>query len=127
MRLLVSLAVAGLMAAGTTARADDPPEGSIGIKVKVDDGKLVVESTIKDSPAEKAGLKADDVIVKIDDHAVKEKDLTQEDLEAAVKEIVKHKPGDKIKVTVKREGKEKSIDVTVGKRSEIFPKDKDKE
>lgn len=120
MRLLVSLMAVGVGAVGV--RADDPPEGSIGVMIKIDDGKLVVVSTISGSPAEKAGLKADDVIVKINDHVIKEKDLTQEDLEAAAKEIVKHKPGDKIKVTIKRDGKEMALDVTVGKRSEIFPK-----
>jgi S1-C subfamily serine protease len=121
MRLLVAFAVVGLLAAAPV-RADDPPEGSIGVMLKIDDGKLVVVSTVSGSPADKAGLKADDVIVKVNDHVVKEKDLTQEDLEAAAKEIVKHKPGDKINVTVKRDGKEMALDVTVGKRSEIFPK-----
>ena len=49
-----------------------------------------------------------------------------EGLQEAVKEIVKHKPGDKIKVGIKRGDKDMTIEVTVGKRSEIFPpKDKD--
>ena len=119
MRLLVSLAVATLLSAGAAARADDPPEGSIGVQVKVEDGKIIVVSTIEKGPAEKAGIKANDVILKVGD-------FKAENLEDTVKEIVKHKPGDKLKVTVEREGKEKVIEVTVGKRSEIIPK-KDKE
>ena len=119
MRLLVPLALAGLLTAGSAVRADDPPEGSIGVMIKFEDGKIIVVSTIEKSPAEKAGLKADDVILKVND-------VKAENVEDTAKEIVKHKPGEKIKITVDRGGKEKVIEVTVGKRSEIF-KEKDKE
>jgi C-terminal processing protease CtpA/Prc len=126
MRAFVSF-VAVMLFASPVVRAEDPPEGSIGVQIKIDEGKIVVVGTIKDSPAEKAGFKMDDQILKINDYKVVEKDATMDDLVAAVKEVVKHKPGTKIKVTVKRDGKEKEIDVTVGKRSEIFPKEKEKE
>ena len=123
MRLPVAFALAGLLVTGSLARAED--EGSIGVQIKIDDGKIVVVEPIKGSPAEKAGLKADDVIVKIDDYKVKD-NVQQEDLEEAVKEITKHKPGEKIKIGIKRGDKDMTIEVTVGKRSEIFPK-KEKE
>ena len=126
MRLFVSFALAAaLVAFGPATRADDPPEGSIGVRVQIDDGKIVVVEPVKGSPAEKAGIKTDDVIIKVDDFKVKEKDLTNDDLQAVVKEITKHKPGEKIKVTVKRGDKEMVIEVTVGKRSEILPKKDD--
>ena len=118
MRLLAPLAALTLLAV-QAARADDPPEGSIGIMIKNDDGKVVVVSTVEKGPAEKAGLKADDVIVKVNDHKA-------ETVEDTAKEIVKHKPGEKIKITVSRGGKEMVIEVTVGKRAEVFPP-KDKE
>ena len=124
MRAFMSF-VALLFVASPFVRAEDPPEGSIGVQIKIDEGKIVVVDTIKDSPAQKAGFKPDDQILKVNDFKVKESDATQDDLLAAVKEVVKHKPGTKIKVTVKREGKEKEIEVTVGKRSEIFPKEKE--
>jgi carboxyl-terminal processing protease len=127
MRQLVVVAVAAaLVAAGPAVRAqDDPPEGSIGVQIKIEDGKIVVVEPIKDSPADKAGIKPDDVIVKINDYKVKD-NVEQEDLQEAVKEIVKHKPGTKIKIGIKRGDKDMTIEVTVGKRSEIFPpKDKD--
>jgi carboxyl-terminal processing protease len=127
MRQLVAFAVAAaFVAAAPAVRAqDDPPEGSIGVQIKVEDGKIVVVEPIKDSPADKAGIKADDVIVKINDYKVKD-NVEQEDLQEAVKEIVKHKPGTKIKIGIKRGDKDMTIEVTVGKRSEIFPP-KDKE
>jgi carboxyl-terminal processing protease len=125
MRSVFTVAVLGLFTASATIRAEDPPEGSIGVQVKIDEGKIVVVEPIKGSPAEKAGIKPDDVILKINDYKVKD-NVEEEDLQAAVKEITKHKPGTKIKLTVKRGDKEMAIEVTVGKRSEIFPpKDKD--
>jgi C-terminal processing protease CtpA/Prc len=123
MRLFAAVALTAALALVTTTRADDVPEGSIGIQIKVEDGKIVVVEPIKDSPADKAGIKKDDVLVKVNDFAVKQKDATDEDLHATVKEVIKHKPGTKIKVTVKRGDKEMALDVTVGKRSEIFKKD----
>jgi carboxyl-terminal processing protease len=126
MRQLVAFALAAaLVATGPAVRAEDPPEGSIGVQIKIEDGKIVVVEPIKGGPAEKAGIKTDDVIVKINDYKVKD-NVEQEDLQETVKEIVKHKPGTKIKVGIKRGDKDMTIEVTVGKRSEIFPpKDKD--
>ena len=123
MRLLVSLAVAGLLAAGFTARAEDlpKPKGAIGVKLKVEDGKILVFGTIDNSPAAKAGLKEGDVIVKVDDHAVKQTEATTDDLQELVKRVTMHVPGDKIKVTVKRDGKDMTVEVTVGKPGEILP------
>jgi S1-C subfamily serine protease len=125
MRLLASLVAVAVVAVGV--RAEDPPKpkGSIGVKVSAETGSVVVVETIPGSPAEKAGLKAGDVVVKVNDHKVKEKDATQDDVMEMVKEVVKHDPGSKIKVTVKRDDKEKTIEVTVGKPGEVFPKDKD--
>jgi carboxyl-terminal processing protease len=121
MRLFVSFALAvAVVAFGPATRAEDPPEGSIGVQVKIEDGKIVVVEPLKGSPAEKAGIKPDDVIVKVNDFKVKDT-VEQEDLEATVKEIVKHKPGTKIKLGIKRGDKDMTIEVTVGKRSEIFP------
>lgn len=119
MRLACVIALGVALAAATTGRAEDPPEGMIGIQLKVDDGKLVIVSTIEKGPAEKAGIKADDVLLKINDYKVKDK-AEMEDLTAAVKEVGKYKPGEKVKITVKRADKEKTIEVTVGKRSEII-------
>ena len=126
MRTVPAVAMLLLFTAGAAVRAEDPPEGSIGVQVKIDDGKIVVVEPLKGSPAEKAGIKSGDVIVKINDYKVKD-NVGADELKEAVMEIVKHKPGTKIKVTVKRDDKDMAIEVTVGKRSDIFPKDKDKD
>ncbi len=125
MRIVFAAALTLLLAASTGVRAED--QGSIGVQIKIDDGKIVVVMPLEGSPAEKAGIKADDVILKIGNYKVKE-NVEREDLQEAVKQITQHKPGDKVKLTVKRGEKEMTIEVTVGKRGEIFKdKDKDKE
>jgi C-terminal processing protease CtpA/Prc len=121
MRLIGLFVTAMLLFWGTTLQADDPPEGSIGVMVKIEEGKIVVVDTVAESPAQKAGIKAGDILLKVNDFKVKDQ-VEQEDLETTVKEIVKHKPGEKIKLTMKRDDKEMVIEVTVGKRSEIFKK-----
>jgi C-terminal processing protease CtpA/Prc len=68
-------------------------------------GALVTEVT-QDSPAEKAGLVAGDVIVKIDD----------EDIESSMaihKALAGSEPEQKVKVTALRNGKSKKFEVTL--------------
>lgn len=104
--------------------AEDVPEGAIGVQLKIDDGKVIIVDAVKDSPAEKAGLKADDVLLKVNDFKVKD-NAESDDLQETVKQLVKHKPGEKVKLTVKRGEKEMVVEVTVGKRSEVFKKVKE--
>lgn len=127
MRLLVLFALVGLLAGAAGAQELPKPKGSIGIVISAESGSVVVVRTVEGSPAEKAGIKADDVIVKVNDHKVKEKDATPEDVAEMVKEVGKHEPGKKIKITVKRDDKEKEIEVTVGEPGKFIPKDKDKD
>ena len=122
MRLLVSFVTVALWAGGTHAQDLPKPKGSIGVVVSAQTGSVVVVEAVEGGPAAKAGIKAGDVIVKVDDHKVKEKDATQEDVTEMVKEVIKHEPGSKIKVTVKRDDKEKEIEVTVGEPGKFVPK-----
>ncbi|MEU0934815.1 MULTISPECIES: trypsin-like peptidase domain-containing protein [unclassified Embleya] len=60
-------------------------------------------------PAANAGLKAGDVITKLNTRAIG----SYEDL---FSEIWSHRPGDKVKVTYQRDGKEATTEVTLGQR-----------
>jgi hypothetical protein len=60
----------------------------------------------KDSPAEKAGLKAGDVIVQLGESKIG----SLEDFDSALR---KHKGGDKVMVTVKRDGQQLKLEVTL--------------
>jgi C-terminal processing protease CtpA/Prc len=116
MRLFAAVALTATLVLAATTRAQEiVPKGMIGVQLKIEDGKLVVVEPMKDGPADKAGIKAGDVLLKVNDFKVKDKDATDEDLHATVKEVVKNEPGTKIKVTVRRADKEMTMDVTVGK------------
>lgn len=87
---------------GTTGRF-----GGLGIEVGMEDGFVKVISPIDDTPASKAGMKAGDLIVRLDDTPVK--GLTLSD---AVK-IMRGKPGSDIILTVVRDGAEKPLKITI--------------
>ena len=70
----------------------------IGIQIGVKDGKLMVIAPIEDTPAEKAGLKADDEILEID--GVSTKGITVD--KAADK--IRGKEGTQVTLLVKRAG-----------------------
>jgi len=81
--------------------------GGLGIEVTTEDGFIKVVSPIEGTPADKAGLEAGDLIVRIDDKPTK--DLT-------LMEAVKHmrgEPGTDIVLTVVREGFEKPRKFTI--------------
>jgi carboxyl-terminal processing protease len=72
--------------------------GGLGIEITIRNGILTVVSPIEDTPADKAGIKAGDQILKIEDEFTKDMTLVQ-----AVKKMRGAK-GTKLTITVKREG-----------------------
>jgi len=81
--------------------------GGLGIEVTMENGFIKVVSPIDDTPAQKAGIKAGDLIIKLDDKPVKGMTLT---------EAVKHmrgEPDSKIDLLVVREGVEKPLKITI--------------
>jgi carboxyl-terminal processing protease len=81
--------------------------GGLGIEITVRDGKLLVVSPMEGSPAEKAGIHAGDVIIKIEDRFTK--DLT---LVEAVKQL-RGKRGTSVQISVHRGEAAKLLDFTV--------------
>ncbi len=81
--------------------------GGLGIEVGMEDGFVKVIAPIDDTPAAKAGIKAGDLIVKLDDTPVKGMSLND-----AVK-IMRGKPGTKIILTIVREGESQPLTITV--------------
>ena len=77
--------------------------GGLGIEVSMESGLVKVISPIDDTPASKAGIKAGDYIVKIDDTQVQGKSLSE-----AV-ELMRGTVGSGIKLTVRRVGKKKAL------------------
>ena len=95
-------------------------QGYLGVELKDVDRKLkekknltvdngaYIQNVVEDSPAEKAGLKKGDVIVKFGDESIDD----SEDLTEAVRGV---KPKSVVKVELYRGSEKKSVEVKVGK------------
>ena len=81
--------------------------GGLGIEVTMEDGLVKVISPIDDTPASKAGILANDLIVSLDDEPVQGLTLNQ-----AV-EKMRGPVNTKIKLRIMRKGQDKPIDVTL--------------
>lgn len=77
--------------------------GGLGIQVGMEDGYVKVISPIDDTPAHKAGLKAGDLIVRLDNKSVKDMSLND-----AVK-AMRGKPGTSIELSIIRKGKDEPV------------------
>ena len=84
--------------------------GWVGIEYdKTEDGNMVVEKILPNSPAEKAGLKAGDVLYAL--NGVEFSEANKDKLKV-VKSAMK--PGATIAYSVKRDGAPKTVSVTLG-------------
>lgn len=79
--------------------------GGLGIEVSMEDGFVKVVAPIDDTPAAKAGIKAGDLIIRLDDTPVKGMTLND-----AV-DIMRGEPGSKLLLTIIREGADKPLKV----------------
>ena len=81
--------------------------GGLGIEVGMEHGFVKVVSPIDDTPAQQAGVKSGDLIIRLDEKSVKGMDLSE-----AVK-IMRGKPGTSITLTIIRESEEKPLKLTI--------------
>ena len=85
------------------------PAAYLGVGFDLDTDDLVITDVYEGSPAEKAGLEPDDVIVRIDGEKVKQR----KDLAEVLGSL---KPGDKVEIEVRRKKDIEAMDVKLGKR-----------
>lgn len=81
--------------------------GGLGIEVGMEDGFVRVVAPIDDTPAQRAGMKSGDLIIRLDDKPVKGLTLNE-----AVK-LMRGKPGSPINLTVVREGADKPLNIEI--------------
>jgi len=81
--------------------------GGLGIEVSMESGVVKVISPIDDTPASRAGIKAGDYIVKINDIQVQGKSLSE-----AV-DLMRGPVGSSIELTVRRRGEKKALTFTI--------------
>ena len=72
---------------------------------------LVVTAVLKDSPAEKAGIRKDDILLRFDDQLL----ATQDQLRKLTRS---RKAGDKVRFGIVHEGRETSMEVALAEREE---------
>lgn len=81
--------------------------GGLGIEVGMEDGFVKVIAPIDDTPAQRAGVEAGDLIIRLDDTPVKGLSLND-----AVK-IMRGKPGTTLRLTIVREGVEQPLKIDI--------------
>jgi carboxyl-terminal processing protease len=81
--------------------------GGLGIEVGQEDGFIRVIAPIDDTPAQRAGVRAGDLIIKLDDAPVQGMDLNQ-----AV-DLMRGDVGTSIRLTIMRDGEDKPLELTI--------------
>ena len=117
---VLSGAIKGLLFSLDPHSAYLPPEGlkelqeetqgafsGIGIEVTIKDDLLTIVSPIENTPADKAGLKANDIILEI--NGLKTKNMGPYE---AIKQL-RGKPGTEVKISIHRKGWEELKEITL--------------
>lgn len=89
--------------------------GGIGAEIGVRDGQLLIIAPLKNNPAEEAGLKAGDKILKINDEITA--DLS---VDGAVK-IIRGEPGTEVKLLIFRDGWKEAKEFSVKRKIIVVP------
>jgi S1-C subfamily serine protease len=116
-RLVPAMALLGLLWNSSLARTQPPeraPRPYLGIQAeppadKSDRTGVLVHGATPGSPADKAGIKSGDEIIKVDDRNVK-------DFDDLINMLENHKAGDKLNLLIRRDRKEQKLTATLGER-----------
>ena len=81
--------------------------GGLGIEVGMEDGFVKVIAPIDDTPAQRAGVEAGDLIIRLDDTPVKGMSL------ADAVNLMRGEPGTSIVLTIVREGNDSPLRITI--------------
>ncbi|QKT05008.1 S41 family peptidase [Ectothiorhodospiraceae bacterium 2226] len=81
--------------------------GGLGIEVSMEDGFVKVVAPIDETPAARAGIRAGDTIIRLDETPVKGMSLSD-----AVK-MMRGKPNTDLTLTVVRDGEDRPLDITI--------------
>lgn len=81
--------------------------GGIGAIIRKNDDYVIVVEPHEYSPAQKAGLRAGDIIVAVDNKSIKGKSTSD------VSELLKGQPGTEVKLTIERYGHDEQITIPI--------------
>jgi carboxyl-terminal processing protease len=79
----------------------------VGMEVGIKDGRLVIVAPLKDTPAERAGVRSGDVILKIDDT-----ESVSLPVDSAIK-LIRGKGGTTVHLTLERAGSKSPIEISI--------------
>lgn len=82
----------------------------LGVTNDQSSGQVEIVDVVSDGPADQAGMKAGDIITKIGDQTINQRNSFLNIL------IFDHKPGDTVEITVLRDGQELTLTATLGER-----------
>jgi serine protease Do len=86
------------------------PRAAAALALPAQTQGILISQILAGSPAGQAGLKVNDVITKINDQQI--------DGTHPVSSVLLHtRPGDKVKLTIIRDGKQQTVDLTLGRQS----------
>ncbi len=87
------------------------PRGYMGVMPaeEADGPGVVLQEVVKNSPAEKSGLKSGDVVLKIGDTEIHQ-------VSDLMKSLRDRRPGEKVRIAVRRDNEEVVVEVVLGKR-----------
>jgi len=86
------------------------PRAAAALSLPAQTQGIIISQILPGSPAAQAGLKVNDVIEKINDQQI--------DGAHPISSILLHtRPGDKVKLTIIRDGKQQTVDLTLGRQS----------
>ena len=94
--------------------ARPPSRATLGVTLDGSNGEAQVAGVLDGSPAKKAGLREDDVVISVDDKEIK----SPAELMSA---IAKHKPGDSVEIKIRRGNEEITKKVTLEERAKLIP------
>jgi carboxyl-terminal processing protease len=89
--------------------------GGVGMEIGIRNDQLVVVAPLKGTPAEEAGFRAGDKILKVDDTVT-----TNLTIDEAVK-IIRGEPGTKVKLLIFRDGWQKAEEFTIVRKVIVVP------
>lgn len=93
---------------GLKANFTAEPRGFLGLECADDTGTVRVSRILAEGPADKAGLKVGDELLKLGTYDI-------DNLRDIAKELARHAAGESLKATVKRDGKELTLTLELGR------------
>ena len=89
-------------------RAIPHASGAMGVMLADVDGGVRIESVIAQSPAERAGLKAKDIVTHVDGQPVKNR-------QEAITVVKRHRLGELVKLAIKRDNRPQEVSIKLAK------------